>query len=207
MSNAVADDYDREIAEWQRIVARHTDDFTRWFAGCEIVLKHTLRSFADTVDVEAVVQETALKVWQHAAAITPDGRPAFLFRWARTVALNAARTGARRATHPAAGRRADDGRSNRRSDKLEEMKDKDDHNQRVDPFLQARIKRCVEQLPPEQRRVLQARIDDEGRRADRELAAALGITFDRIRQNLSRARKALVTCLRSFSIEIREYVR
>jgi RNA polymerase sigma factor (sigma-70 family) len=203
----VPDDYELEVAEWQRIVARHADDFTRWFARCDILLKQTLRSFADTIDVEAVVQETALKVWQHAAAITPDGRTAFLFRWARTVALNAARTGARRATHPAAGYRRDDGRSNHRTDRHDETKDHDDRDRRIDPYLQDRIKRCVERLPPDQRRVLKARIDDEGRRADRDLAEALGITFDSIRQNLSRARKSLEKCLGSFSIDIREYLR
>ena len=38
-------------------------------------LKRSLQSFAELVDVELVAQDAAFKVWQHAAAISPDGRP------------------------------------------------------------------------------------------------------------------------------------
>ena len=81
------------------IAGRDAAAFTRWFARCEIPLKQSLQSFAELVDVESVVQDAAFKVWQNASNITPDGRPGFLLRWAKRVALNEARSKIRRSDH------------------------------------------------------------------------------------------------------------
>jgi DNA-directed RNA polymerase specialized sigma24 family protein len=57
----------------------------------EEALRLALRSFARTVDVEAVIQEAALRLWQLAPRIEPDGKPNCLLRWTITVARNLAR--------------------------------------------------------------------------------------------------------------------
>jgi RNA polymerase sigma factor (sigma-70 family) len=185
----VADDYDDEVAELQAIAGRDEEAFTRWFARHEIALKRSLRSFAAIADIEAIAQDTAIRVWTHASGITPDGRPGFLVRWAATVARNAARTEARRAGRalPHEAPPAAPGMP--------------------DPALKLRIQECRRRLPPTLRLVIDKILEDEGRHSYRELAAALDITFDAIRQNLTRARRALEKCLESRGIDVRGYLR
>jgi len=189
----VAEDYDAEVAELHAIAARDLEAFSRWFARCEIPLKTSLRSFQPFVDVEAVVQDTAIKVWQHTSRIRPDGRSGFLLRWARTVALNAARNAARR--HGRHGPMPDH----------EDIAD--DVRPMPDVFLRTRVQRCLERLPASQQLAFRARLDDRGSRTDRELAASIGMSFDAFRQTMTRGRKALVACLSSFKIDVMEYVR
>src|SRR5205085_3994481 len=92
-------DYEIEVDELRAIASRDAAAFTRWFARCEIPLKRSLGTFAGLVDVESVAQDAAFKVWENAAHITPDGRPGFLLRWGKTVALNEARSKIRRSDH------------------------------------------------------------------------------------------------------------
>ncbi len=47
-----------------RIVAGEFGAFGSWMAGAESRLRDSLRSFAIRVDVEGVLQETALRIWQ-----------------------------------------------------------------------------------------------------------------------------------------------
>jgi RNA polymerase sigma factor (sigma-70 family) len=194
----VPTDYELEVDELQAIVRRDQEAFKRWLKKWEIPLKLSLRSFAELVDVEAVVQDTAIKVWQEAPRITPDGRPTFLLRWARTVALNSARNILRRTEH-----RADHREQLPSDDELLEVAS----SQAPDPFLQERVRQCLERLQSNQQRAFRARIDDDGAHKDRELAAAIGMGFDAFRQNLARGRKALVGCLASFGIDVKEYLR
>ena len=193
----MAEDYDVEVAELHAIGRRDRDTFSRWFARCEIPLKQSLRSFAQVVDVEALVQDTAFKVWEHASRITPDGRTGFLLRWARTVALNAARNIARRPGH--------------RPEHQVPLEDHPEAGAAVimagDPILRARIRQCLERLQTHQQRAFRARFDDSGQRTDRDLATSVGMSFDVFRQNMTRGRKALVKCLSSFKIDVMEYVR
>src|SRR5690606_14601871 len=62
------------------IVAGDTRAFGRWLAGAEAPVRDSLRSFARVVDVEAVLQEALLRVWQVAPRFEPDGRPNGLLR-------------------------------------------------------------------------------------------------------------------------------
>ena len=192
-TDLVAEEYDAEVAELHAIATRDLEVFSGWFARCEIPLKTSLRSFQSFVDVEAVVQDTAIKVWLEASRIRPDGRSGFLLRWARTVALNAARNAARR--H---GRQAS-------------MPDREeiagDVRPMSDVFLRTRVQRCLERLAVPQQLAFRARLDDRGSRTDRELAASIGMSFDAFRQSMTRGRKALVACLRSFRIDVMEYVQ
>jgi RNA polymerase sigma factor (sigma-70 family) len=189
----VSDDYPGEVAELQAIAARDPEAFTGWFARHEIVLKRSLRSFASIVDVEAVVQDTAIRVWERASGLAPDGRSGFLVRWAVTVAMNNARNQARRAG---------------RSQPLEaHSPGPSTYDRMPDPALRTRIQTCRERLPSKLRLVMDQLLADGGQQSCRELAVSIGISFDAIRQNLSRARRALEKCLESYRIDVREYLR
>jgi RNA polymerase sigma factor (sigma-70 family) len=180
----------RERIEHQLIVAGDQERFAHWLARCEEPLRLSLRNFARVVDVEAVVQETALRVWQSAARIEPDGRPGFLLRWAITVARNLARDTARRAGREVA---------------LDEGYDAPAPSSTApgDPILNSRIRVCREQLPPKPAAAIEARLSFGGTVSDRQLAERIEMTFDAFRQNLSRARHLLEQCLERAGIDVR----
>jgi len=192
----VADNFEIEVAELQAIAhgnddAAH-DAFKRWFGRSEIRLKQSLRSFASVVDVEAVVQDTALLVWERAATISPQRPSGFLFRWAVTVAKNKARTNARRS-----GRQAP----------LDDDSLPADSSRLGDPLLRAQLLKCRERLSPHQLRAFMARCEDGGKGDDRSLATSIGMSFEAFRQNLARARKAFAECLRLSKIDVMEYLQ
>ena len=189
------DDHDAEVAEWQAIGRRDEVAFTRWLARCEIRLRRSLRRFARVVDVEAVLQDTAIQIWEHdAVKITPTGRTEFLLRWAYVVARNKALNVVKRA-----GRQVP----------LEMHSDLEPSAMQAhgDPLLRNRIHRCLQQLLPHFRCVLDARLKDEGQHPDRELAGSLGVSFDAFRQNLARGRRALEGCLKTHGIDVRTYLQ
>src|SRR5262245_16659057 len=70
--------------------------FARWMAGAEPRLRLSLKSLAREVDVEAVLQETLLRVWQVAPRFTPDGGPDALLRLGIRIARNLALSELRR---------------------------------------------------------------------------------------------------------------
>src|SRR5262245_62061828 len=79
-----------------RIATGDADAFARWLAAVEHSLRGSLRSFSASVDVEAVLQETLLRVWQVAPRFVPDGRPNGLFRLGIRIARNLALSELRR---------------------------------------------------------------------------------------------------------------
>ena len=125
-----------------------------------------------------------------AATISPEAPSGFLFRWAVTVAKNKARNNAKRA-----GRQMPLGDDSQPADSVPFS----------DPLLRSRILECRDRLPIHQRRAFMARCEDGGKGDDPALAVSVGMSRDGFRQNLSRARKALVKCLRSSSIDVMEY--
>ena len=192
------DDYDIEVRQFVAIARRDQDVFGHWLKQHEIPLRLALRRFADLVDVEVVVQETAIVVWERAATIVPDGRRGFLWRWAVTVALNKARNEARRSARIG---------PNVTSQIEEKLLDPTSVRPRPDQMFIARLNRCRAQLPDTLGRALAVRIEDNGQRSDRELAASIGVSFDAFRQSLARGRKALRQCLSTFGIDLTEYAR
>lgn len=189
----MGDDYDVEVAELKGIARGDPEVFKRWFARCEIRLRQSLRSFAESVDVETLVRETAFRVWERASTITSDGRPEFLLRWAVTVARNAARNQAKRSW---------------REEPLDRYAEAAGPVGVVpDLMLRARIRHCREHLPATPRRVLNEHLADGGQCSGHDLAISLGMTFDAVRQNLTRARRALEQCLLKFGINVREYLK
>ncbi len=78
------------------VVAGDASAFAQWLAGSEPPIRDSLRSFAAVVDVEVIVQETLLRVWQVAPRFERDGRPNGLLRFAIRIARNLAVSEVRR---------------------------------------------------------------------------------------------------------------
>src|SRR5215470_12243901 len=114
--------------------------FGRWVAACELTLRLGLRSFAATVDTEAVLQETFLRVWQLAPRFEPDGRPNGLVRLAARIARNLAISEQRRLrTDPADPAALDQTPPDDAAPALRTT---------GDPFLREAITDCRAELPP-----------------------------------------------------------
>jgi RNA polymerase sigma factor (sigma-70 family) len=174
------------------IAAGDLDAFARFLAGAEQPLRRSLRSFAAQVDVEAVVQEALLRVWQVAARLEQDGRPQVLLRFAHRCARNLCLTELRR----------------RRLAPME-------HDAQVlleatpdlttaappDPLLRRAVHECRQKLPRKPGHALTARLDSEGDVGDATLAERLGMSLNTFLQNFTRARKLLADCLRKRGVE------
>jgi RNA polymerase sigma-70 factor (ECF subfamily) len=169
------------------IVAGDAAAFGRWMAGSERVVRESLRSFAAVVDVEAVLQESLLRVWQVAPRFERDGRPNGLLRFAIRVARNLAVSELRRTrTEP--------------TDDLDESLA--DHVRIPDPLLREAILDCRDKLPPKPRQVLDRRLSDAGAHDDADLADALGMRLNTFLQNFTRARQLLADCLQKKGVEL-----
>jgi RNA polymerase sigma factor (sigma-70 family) len=172
------------------IASGDADAFARWLAGSEARVRLSLSSFAAQVDVEAVVQETMLRVWQVAPRFQADGAPNALLRFAIRAARNAAISEARRL------------RTARRD--AEEEAAPPAEPIEPDPLLRARILECREALPAKPAQALSARLETAGADADPTLAARLGMTLNTFLQNVTRARKLLLECLEKKGIALPE---
>jgi RNA polymerase sigma-70 factor (ECF subfamily) len=177
-------DLDRHLPA---IVAGGPDAFERWAAGAEPALRDALRSFAATVDVEAVLQETLLRVWHHAPRVAPDGRPNALFRWAVTCARHLAVSEARR-VRPG----------------TDAPPDPPVEPAEPDPLLRELIRACLELLPPQPRAAILARIAAWGGSDDAALAQRLRMRLNTFLQNVTRARRLLARCLASRGATVEE---
>lgn len=162
--------------------------FADWVRLVELPLRASLRRFARVVDVEAVVQETLLRIWRLAPTLEFDGEDASL-RFAITVARNLAREEVRRA-----GR-------------FEPFGDGEpvipvDPDPRRDPGLRAAIRRCLDRLTGRPRQALVARLDGRSILPDRELAERLHMTLNTFLQNVTRARRTLAQCLAKHGVPL-----
>lgn len=167
-----------------QIVAGDKRAFGHWLAGAEARVRDSLASFATAVDVEAVLQEALVRVWQVAPRFAPDGEPNSLVRFAVRIARNLAISELRR-------RRA------RPVDPEPELVDDavDTTIAAPDPMLRRAIADCRDKLPAKPRQVLDARIAAAGGRGDDELASQLGMRLNTFLQNFTRARQLLADCL------------
>jgi RNA polymerase sigma-70 factor (ECF subfamily) len=169
------------------IVAGDADAFGRFVAGAEARVRDSIASFAAAVDLEAVVQECMLRIWQGAARFMPDGRPHGLVRLAIRIARNLAVSETRR----------------HRPELLPDaaLPEPAIEPQAPDPILREVIARCRERLPPQPAAALQARLDGPWR-ADAELALALGMRANTFLQNFTRARRLLARCLADHGVDV-----
>lgn len=174
------------------ILTGDTRAFGRWMAAAEGTVRDSLRSFASVVDVESVLQEALLRVWQVAPRFVPDGRPNGLLRLGIRIARNLAVSEVRRT------------KSRPVSDEDLEAALADaaqiDHDRGPDPLLREVLARCNERLPEKPRQVLALRIGAEGGRGDDELATTAGMKLNTFLQNFTRARRLLAECLRRYGV-------
>jgi RNA polymerase sigma-70 factor (ECF subfamily) len=172
-------------AELPSIVAGDADAFGRWLAGAERPVRESLRSFAAVIDVEAVLQEALLRVWQVAPRFVPDGRPNGLLRLGVRIGRNLAVSEVRRLRAVPAP-----------PDDLEEAAGAERVPTPPDPMLREAIQSCREKLPDRPRQALDARLASAGARDDDELATSLGMRLNTFLQNFTRARQLLAECLK-----------
>jgi RNA polymerase sigma-70 factor (ECF subfamily) len=160
--------------------------FGDWMAGAEAPLRRSLGSFAAVVDVEAVLQESLLRVWQVAGRVNPDGRPNSLLRFALRVARNAA---------------VDEVRRNRATP-VYGVEPEGVEPALPDPALRAHLERCREALKGPARVAFEARLG--GAAPDSALAAQSSMQLNTFLKNVGRARALLVECLRRAGITLAE---
>lgn len=175
------------------IASGDTDAFAWWLARAEAPLRRSLGSFAGHVDVEAVLQESLLRIWQLAPRFRPDGKPNGLLRLARRIARNLALDALRREQATLAPPRDDD------EEAIEPIA--------PDPFLRAMIERCRHLLPARPRTAIDARIRSGGADPDRALAERIGMQLNTFLQNVTRARKLIAQCLEQRGIRLDEVHR
>jgi RNA polymerase sigma-70 factor (ECF subfamily) len=164
-------------------------------AGAEGTVRASLRSFAAIVDVEAVLQEALLRVWQVAPRFVPDGAPNGLLRLGIRIGRNLAVSEVRRTR----ARPAEEGELERA---LAEAAPSHDGSDVPDPFLRARIEACRDKLPGKPREALEARLASAGGTSDADLAGALAMRTNTFLQNFTRARRLLAECLRRYGVTI-----
>ena len=170
------------------------DAFAKWLARAEAPLRASLAPFALRVDVEAVLQETMLRIWQVAARFRSDGRPNGLLRLARRIGTNLALDAVRRER----GVHAE-------LDEIERSlraQNADAAVSEPDPFVQRAIQACHDELPNKPRLALRARFQDGGRNPDRTLAESVGMTANTFLQNVTRARRLMAACLERHGVDL-----
>jgi len=176
------------------ILAGDTRAFAGWMSGAEATMRESLRSFATVVDVEAVLQESLLRVWRVAGRFEPDGRPNGLLRLGIRIARNLAISEVRR-TRARATTLAPE-------EDLERAAVEDVEPSMPDPLLRDVLARCHERLPDAPRRALDARLDGGGGRRDQDLAEAVGMRLNTFLQNFGRARRLLAECLAKSGVRV-----
>jgi RNA polymerase sigma factor (sigma-70 family) len=176
------------------IVAGDAAAFGRWLAGAEPKLRDSLRAYAARVDVEAVLQEALLRVWQVAPRHAPDGRPNSLFRVAIRIARNLCIDELRRTRH----RPMDDDGIERLLAETAAV----ELRAGPDPFLRKAIEECREKLSGKPAEALASRLSSGGGEPDEDLAARLGMRLNTFLQNVTRARKLLEECLERRRVDL-----
>ncbi|MFT3694959.1 MAG: sigma-70 family RNA polymerase sigma factor [Kofleriaceae bacterium] len=165
-----------------QIAAGDDRAFGQWMARAEPGLRLSLSSFATVVDVEAVLQEALLRVWQVAPKVMSDGRPNCLLRFAVRCARNLAITETRRMK----------ARPIEAPEPIVEPVE-------PDPLLREKLIDCRDKLPAKPRQAFDARLTGG---EDRDLATQLGMQLNTFLQNFTRARKLLAECLGKAGVQI-----
>lgn len=168
--------------------------FARWLAGAERPVRDSLRSFAKVIDVEAVLQEALLRVWQVAPRFERDGRPNGLLRFAVRIARNLAVSEVRRTRAT----------PTEDSDLEAALAAHDTPASAPDPILRQAIEACRDKLPAKPRQALDARLASGGGHDDVDLASSLNMKLNTFLQNFTRARQLLAECLKKTGIVLDE---
>lgn len=169
------------------IVAGDAQVFGQFMAATEMPLRRSLKAFAVRVDIEAVVQEAFLRLWQVAPRFASDGRPNGFVRLLCRVARNLA---------------LDDLKRRREEPSDAENVEALFEAEPVDPMLRNLIAHCFEELPPKPRLAIVSRIDSHGSEQDSHLAERCAMTLNTFLQNVTRARKLLASCLEAKGVQV-----
>ena len=166
--------------------------FARWASSVEQPLRGSLRAFAASVDTEAVLQETLLRIWQVAPRFTHDGKPNALLRFAMRTARNVA---------------VSEWRRQGRADQQEALEQHLSAELTIapitpDPHLREQIVKCREKLPGKPKVALEQRLVSDGTEDDSVLAQRIGMSLNTFLQNFTRARKFLKECLEKAGIHL-----
>lgn len=175
------------------ILLGDTRAFAQWMARAEGSMRDSLRSFVTVIDVESILQESLLRVWQVAPRFVPDGRPNGLLRLGLRIARNLAISEVRR-TRTRAAPEEEIERALAIAEEEASMTDG------PDPLLREVLAKCHERLPEKPRQALDARMMAEGGRSDDELAHVMGMRPNTFLQNFTRARKMLADCLKKAGV-------
>ncbi|HKW93227.1 MAG TPA: RNA polymerase sigma factor [Methylomirabilota bacterium] len=180
------------------ILAEEFEAFGSWLAGAESHIRNSLRSFAIRADVEDVVQETAMRIWQTAPRFVADGRENGLLRLAIRVARNLAISELRRyRVEP-----AEIDVLVREAERYDPMRA--GAPRAPDPLLARRIEDCIGRLPQQPGRAIAARVGSQGAEPDEAVAERLGMRKNTFLQNITRARKLIANCLARHGINLAE---
>jgi len=180
------------------ILSRDPRAFGQWMAGAEGTIRDSLRSFASVLDVESVLQEALLRVWQVAPRFVADGRPNGLLRLGIRIARNLAVSELRRTkSRPVPEEDLE------RALAMSEQVDLTDSGA-PDPMLREVLARCHSELPEKPRQAMSIRLAFEGGRTDDELASSIGMRLNTFLQNFTRARRMLAECLKKHGVAFEE---
>lgn len=174
--------------------------FGQWMAGAEGTIRDSLRSFATVIDVESVLQEALLRVWQVTPRFVPDGRPNGLLRLGIRIARNLAVSELRR-THARRTQQVPE-EDLERALAVAEPRSLDVEG--PDPLLRELLAKCHDRLPDKPRQAMTVRLENEGGRPDDELASVLGMRLNTFLQNFTRARRMLAECLKKHGMVVDE---
>jgi DNA-directed RNA polymerase specialized sigma24 family protein len=169
---------------YARVRERDKVAFGQWMGRVERPIRASLARFARAVDVEAIVQETLLRMWIVATEGLRDLQgPDASLRFAVGMARNLARAEARR------------------NGRLQFLPPEDlpevsrDPEPVPDPGLAAAIRDCVANLSPKLRTVLNERVYGGPFHPDRVLADRLQMRLNTFLQSVVRGRAQIRTCL------------
>jgi DNA-directed RNA polymerase specialized sigma24 family protein len=180
-------------ATFLRVRTGDREAFAGWMGSVELPLRLALRHFARAVDVEAVVQETLLRMWllSQDARRPLTGENASL-RFAIGLARNLARAEARRLGQELL------------LPPEEWPEPSAEPEPPSDPGLRKAISECLTRLAAKPSQAFQARMRRGGLFSDSELAAQVGMTLNTFLQNIVRARKQVASCLARKGIPLQE---
>ncbi len=161
--------------------------FGSFMAAAELPLRRSLAPFAARIDLEAVVQETFLRVWQVLPRLELDGQRNALLRFTLRVGKNLALDTLKR-------------RREELGVEIEELPDPTPTP--TDPMLRELIVGCFDKLPPQPGAALGARLRSAAAEPDKELAEQCHMRLNTFLQNVTRARKLLIACLEQAGVSL-----
>ena len=176
-----------------RACAGDQEAFADWVGRVERPIRASLKPYARAVDVESVVQETLLRMWQYAldrgGELTGENASLrFAIGMARNVARNEARRFKREVQLPPG----------------EQPEIEVPPERTSDPGLRRAIVECLEQLVGRPREAMRAVLEHGHRLANHALAQGLGMTTNTLLQNVVRARKQVAACLEGKGLDMKE---